>query len=292
MESAANRRQLSLQAINWESTTRKKINRALVVALPKGGQALARAMRYAVLGNAKRFRPLLCLATASIYRTEPKAIKVAIALELIHSYSLIHDDLPTLDDDTIRRGKPTCHIRFGEAIALIAGDALQSLAFEILSKTVQPQAINCLAVAAGAQGMCGGQALDIAGNAKTEAVLRQIHRRKTGAIICAAVKLGAQFGKPKRNEMLALTEFGEATGLLFQIADDILDTTKQTAELGKDAGSDLRHGKPTYTSLLGLATARQRLSQAKKRAHAALAKVDGDTSKLAYLCDKCVVATE
>lgn len=234
------------------------------------------AMRYAVLDGGKRLRPLLVMAAfeAANSGTQDKAVtafdqelalRAACAVELIHAYSLVHDDMPCMDNDVLRRGKPTVHVQFGSASALLAGDALQALAFELLtpdddlvSASRQAKLCRLLARAAGCAGMAGGQAIDLAsvGRALTENQLREMHQLKTGALLRASVLMGATCGEATAQSVNALQAYGAAIGLAFQVVDDILDVTADSATLGKTAGKDQAQDKPTYVSLMGLASAR------------------------------------
>lgn len=237
---------------------------------------LADPMRYAVLDGGKRLRPLLVLATAeAVDGNRQAALRAACAVELIHAYSLVHDDMPCMDNDVLRRGKATVHVKFGQASALLAGDALQALAFELLlpadnSVPIAIQANLCriLARAAGYAGMAGGQAIDLAnvGLALTEPQLRQMHCMKTGALLEASVVMGTMCGNQSSAVQLALKDYGAAIGLAFQVVDDILDVTADSSVLGKTAGKDAAQAKPTYVSVLGLersqAYAHQLLEQA------------------------------
>lgn len=236
---------------------------------------LVEAMRYAVLDGGKRLRPLLVLAAHEAVCSAPAdssqaALRAACAVELIHAYSLVHDDMPCMDNDVLRRGKPTVHVQFGEASALLAGDALQALAFELLTPldgSVAPatQARLCalLARSAGSAGMAGGQAIDLAsvGHQLTENQLREMHQLKTGALLQGSVVMGAQCGAPTPQALAALEAYGAAIGLAFQVVDDILDVTADSATLGKTAGKDASNDKPTYVSLMGL-SASQAYAQA------------------------------
>ncbi len=223
---------------------------------------LGEAMRYAVLDGGKRLRPLLVLAAAEAVGGHPgAALRAACAAELIHAYSLVHDDMPCMDNDVLRRGKPTVHVKFGQAQALLAGDALQALAFELLTpegtdipERVQASLCRLLARAAGHEGMAGGQAIDLAsvGRALTEDELRRMHRLKTGALLQGSVLMGAACGAPSAQAHAALTRYGAALGLAFQVVDDILDVTADSATLGKTAGKDAANDKPTYVALMGL----------------------------------------
>ena len=243
-------------------------------ALSKGIEAhspaaLGEAMRYAVLDGGKRLRPLLVLATAEAVggaSSGSAALNASCAIELIHAYSLVHDDMPCMDNDVLRRGKPTVHVQFGEAQALLAGDALQSLAFEMLtpqdasvSVAVQAACVGLLARASGYQGMAGGQAIDLAsvGQRLTEDQLRQMHRLKTGALLLCSVQMGAAcVPGVSAPVQAALQRFGEALGLAFQVVDDVLDVTADSATLGKTAGKDEAADKPTYVALMGLDAAK------------------------------------
>ena len=249
--------------------------------------ALVDAMRYAVLDGGKRLRPLLVLASCEAVGGNPQAaLRAACATELIHAYSLVHDDLPCMDNDVLRRGKPTVHVKFGEAQALLAGDALQALAFEILTPddaaippALQARLCRLLAQAAGSAGMAGGQAIDLAsvGQALTERQLREMHRLKTGALLQGSVMMGAACGDPMQVALAALATYGAAIGLAFQVVDDILDVTADSATLGKTAGKDAVDDKPTYVSLLGLDRSRAHAQELLQEGLAAL-----DASGLAH----------
>ncbi|MBI5780984.1 MAG: polyprenyl synthetase family protein [Rhodocyclales bacterium] len=228
---------------------------------------LHEAMRYAVLGGGKRIRPLLVFASGEAFAAPAEALlPVAAAVELIHAYSLVHDDLPAMDDDALRHGRPTVHVAFDEATALLTGDALQTLAFQLLATPLpglspdrQLSLVHGLARAAGSRGMAGGQALDLAATGRKISLeaLQALHRCKTGALIRYAVLAGAHCGEPKAEERAALERGAEALGLLFQITDDLLDATADSATLGKTAGKDERYAKATYVTLLGLEGARE-----------------------------------
>jgi len=253
----------------WSSAASVRVESALrrwvSAEVPAG---LGAAMRYAVLGGGKRLRALLVLASSeAVQGNGEAALRAACAVELIHAYSLVHDDLPCMDDDVLRRGQPTAHVKFGEAQALLAGDALQALAFECLTPEgntvpaqVQARLCGLLARAAGAAGMAGGQAIDLAsvGQTLSEPELRRMHQLKTGALLQASVAMGAACTQAPLAAAArdGLRDFGAALGLAFQVVDDILDVTGNASELGKTAGKDARTGKPTYVSLLGLAPAR------------------------------------
>jgi geranylgeranyl diphosphate synthase type II len=244
-----------------------------------------KAVRYSVFNGGKRIRSILCLAAAEAIGGDlGPAIPVACALELIHSYSLIHDDLPAMDNDDFRRGKPTCHKVFGENIAILAGDALLTEAFVLLShvEKVRLSAERRLAViqeiakAAGICGMIGGQALDVlSGKSEpNENMLREIHRRKTGALIVAAVKSGAIIFNARKDKIQALAEYGINVGLAFQIADDILNVEGNRELMGKETGSDAAHNKLTYPSLLGMGKAKEKLAKYINAAEASLSGFD------------------
>ena len=247
----------------------------------------------------KRLRPLLVLATSQALAGAPDAaLRAAVAVELIHAYSLVHDDMPCMDNDVLRRGKPTVHVKFGQAQAMLAGDAMQALAFDVLTPdlgvapALQARLVALLARAAGASGMAGGQAIDLAsvGRALDEAALRDMHRRKTGALLQASVQMGAACGPCNMQAWQALSDYGAAVGLAFQVVDDILDVTQASETLGKTAGKDRDHNKPTYVSLLGLQAARSHAEELRQQALAALASsgLGGAAGLLAVLADKVV----
>lgn len=217
-------------------------------------------MLYATIGSGKRLRPLLCLAVASDYGNSRSALPPACAIELLHSYSLVHDDLPSMDDDALRRGKPACHIRFGEATALLAGDGLQALAYAELAKAkLGDAAIAELARASGWQGMVGGQALDLAKQATNLKALQEMHFRKTGALFVAAARLGAMSAGIAARKLRVPTNFAQAFGLLFQIANDIADEVTPAKVSGKKRGSDQDRKRATYLTVLGMDEARRQL---------------------------------
>ena len=257
---------------------------------------LAAAMRYATLGGGKRVRPLLVYAASECTRAAPEdADACAAAVELIHAYSLIHDDLPCMDDDSLRRGKPTCHVAFDVATALLAGDALQSLAFAVLAGG-RPDAEACrlLADAAGVAGMAGGQQLDLdaTGAALGADSLAQLHMMKTGALIRASIRLGARCGQPMTaGEAASLDRYARAAGLAFQVVDDVLDVEGSSASLGKTAGKDAAQHKATFVTLLGLAGAKARAAELREEAHAALAPFGDRAQRLSELADFLVLRT-
>ena len=260
---------------------------------------LGDAMRYAVLDGGKRLRPLLVLAACEAVDGNPAAaLRVACAVELIHAYSLVHDDMPCMDNDILRRGKPTVHVKFGEAAALLAGDALQALAFELLtpedgSVDAATQAALCrmLAQAAGYQGMAGGQAIDLAsvGKALSSEQLHDMHSLKTGALLQASVMMGAACGAPSTAAKTALRDYGAAVGLAFQVVDDILDVTADSATLGKTAGKDAAQDKPTFVSLMGLPASRNYAQELLSQAHYSLKASElKHTDALSALADMLV----
>jgi len=266
---------------SWSAAQLAEVDGALDAWVGHGAPAgLGQAMRYAVLDGGKRLRPLLVMAACEAVGGNPQAaLRAACAVELIHAYSLVHDDMPCMDNDILRRGKPTVHVKFGQAQALLAGDALQALAFELLTPAgddVPPamQAALCrlLARAAGHEGMAGGQAIDLAsvGLALTEDELRQMHRLKTGALLQGSVTMGAACGHAGAVAWDALNSYGAALGLAFQVVDDILDVTADSATLGKTAGKDAQQDKPTYVSLLGLERSRAHAQELLAQALAAL----------------------
>jgi farnesyl diphosphate synthase len=269
----------------WSANCLLEIERLLERWVPQQAPAgLGDAMRYAVLDGGKRLRPLLALATAEavlgeLPATGSAAWRAACALELIHAYSLVHDDLPCMDNDVLRRGKPTLHVRFGEAQALLAGDALQALAFELLlpgDASVEPalaaRLCRQLALASGWDGMAGGQAIDLAGVGRQldQPQLEDMHRRKTGALLLASVEMGATAAGASEAALQALRRYGRALGLAFQVVDDILDVTADSATLGKTAGKDAAADKPTFVSLLGLDAAQAYADDLLAQAHHAL----------------------
>ena len=258
-------------------------------------QRLHDAMRYAVLGGGKRVRPLLAFAAGEVCGAGVERVQhAAAAVELIHAYSLVHDDMPAMDNDALRRGKPTVHVEFDEATALLAGDALQSLAFDILASTpladdaaTQLKMVQLLAQAAGSRGMAGGQAIDLASVGKplhlTELEFMHIH--KTGALIRASVLLGAQCGSVPDATRTALDHYAKCIGLAFQVVDDVLDAETTTATLGKTAGKDAANNKPTYVSLLGARRARELAQELRADAHTALADLGAPAARLRQLAD-------
>jgi farnesyl diphosphate synthase len=258
------------------------------------------AMRYAVLNGGKRVRPLLVYAAGEFAGAADSALdSIAAAIEFVHSYSLVHDDMPCMDDDVLRRGKPTVHVAFDEATAMLTGDALQAEAFRVLAETpVAAESgmalIRDLAQASGTQGMCGGQAIDLAavGRPMNASELETMHRMKTGALLRASVTMGATAGRVSAIERTALERYADAVGLAFQIVDDVLDASATSAELGKTAGKDQRQSKPTYVSVLGTEAARRWAERLRGEAHDALSSLGPDaqprTARLGQLADLIV----
>ena len=288
----------------WMAGIQQRTETALVAALPSPELAPARlheAMRYSVLGGGKRVRPLLCHAAGAAFGADSSVLdSPSVAVELIHAYSLVHDDLPCMDDDVLRRGKPTCHVEFDEATALLVGDALQTQAFNALSKHLpgitparQLDMLNLLATASGSRGMAGGQAIDLAavGQQLTVGELEFMHIHKTGALIRAAVLLGAHCGEALPDAMEHLGRFANRIGLLFQVVDDILDAEASTATLGKTAGKDAAANKPTYVSILGAREAKAMSAKLRQDAHDALEPFGESALRLHQLTDFIVERT-
>ena len=283
----------------WSRGVAGRVETALAELLPAAHIAPKRmhdAMRYSTLGGGKRVRAMLVFAAGEVGGADPKRLEVAAAaVEMIHAYSLIHDDLPCMDDDVLRRGKPTCHVEFDEATALLAGDALQSLAFQLLSErplaetpAEQLKMLHLFALACGSRGMAGGQAIDLdsVGKSLTLPELEFMHILKTGALIRASVLLGAHCGgglAPADFEHL--DRYGKCVGLAFQVVDDILDEEGDAATLGKTVGKDRADGKPTYTSLMGLPRAKEFARELLHDARGALATFDGRGQRLRELAD-------
>ncbi len=281
----------------WLASRQHQVHQALqqILSNPAGEPRLEAAMQYAVLSGGKRLRPLLAYAAAeAVGGVADSADLAACAVECMHAYSLIHDDLPAMDDDVLRRGLPTCHVKFDEATAILAGDALQTLAFEILAtanlpavdERVRLNMLQELARASGRHGMVAGQAMDMAatGSQLTESSLSRMHQLKTGALITASVMLGAlSTGLASATQLAALRHFAEAAGLSFQIKDDILDVEASTAVTGKEQGKDARQHKATYTSMLGVQGAKMRLAQVEAEAQAALQDFGAGAERLRQL---------
>jgi geranylgeranyl pyrophosphate synthase len=285
-----------LRLKDWQA----RMERALDARMPSPAvepRRLHEAMRYSVLGSGKRVRPALLFATAATLGLQEDEVEgAACAVELIHAYSLVHDDLPAMDNDDLRRGRPTCHRAFDEATAILVGDALQPLAFEILARdptlpaagSIRVQLIGLLAEASGSSGMAGGQAIDLAakGRALDIAGLEQMHERKTGALIRASVLMAAACVPAlAREQQAALATYAQAIGLAFQIQDDVLDETSDVATLGKAVGADRRSGRPTYPAVAGISVARERIRTLHERASTALAAFGPDAMPLRLISD-------
>jgi farnesyl diphosphate synthase len=279
-----------------------RMEAALARLLPATHIAPARlheAMRYASLEGGKRVRPLLTFGAGEVSQAAPERLEIAAAaVELMHAYSLVHDDLPCMDNDVLRRGKPTVHVEYNEATALLVGDALQSLAFQLLGEhrladdaRVQLDMVRTLALAAGSRGMAGGQQIDLesTGAALSLPELEFMHIHKTGALIRAAVRLGADCGQANSEERQRLDRYAKAIGLAFQVVDDVLDHDASTATLGKTAGKDSRQRKATYVAALGLASARQRADELRAEALAALEGLGSRARRLAQVADFIVL---
>ncbi len=285
--------------VAWMRAAQQRVQRALDARLPAAEldpRRLHEAMRYAVLGGGKRVRPLLAFAAGELTGAAAARVeRVAVAVELIHAYSLVHDDLPCMDDDVLRRGRPTCHVRFDEATAMLAGDALQSEATLVIVEDALADdparnagLLTLFALACGSRGMAGGQAIDLAGigQAFTLAELERMHRLKTGALMRAAVLLGAGCGEPlAAAHHAALVRFADVAGLAFQVVDDILDVEASSTELGKTAGKDALHNKPTYVSILGLDAAKAKAARLRDEARDALAAFGGRARRLAEIAE-------
>jgi farnesyl diphosphate synthase len=280
----------------WLTRELERFETCAAAELPpadKTPQRLHQAIRYAALGAGKRVRPLLVYGAGACARPVgeiPALDSAALAVEFVHVYSLIHDDLPCMDDDVLRRGRPTVHVAFDEATAMLAGDALQAEAFRVLADARAPSDVRAmlmreLAHAIGTDGMCGGQAIDLdaIGRSLSLADLESMHRKKTGALLLASVRMGAHAGGAAAPMMAALDRYGRAIGLAFQIVDDVLDVEGTSEVLGKTAGKDAQKNKPTYVSVLGLAAARERAERLRRDALAALDEIEEDVSPVKTL---------
>ena len=286
----------------WVLTHQRRFEETLHHLLPSADiapQRLHQAMRYSVLEGGKRVRPLLAFAAGELSGASVERVSIAAAaVELIHAYSLVHDDMPCMDDDVLRRGKPTCHVEYDEATALLVGDALQSLAFQLLAEHTlsdapaqQLQMVRVLAEAAGSRGMAGGQAIDLDSVGKQLALpeLERMHIHKTGALIRAAIFLGAHCGTLGKSGAERLDRYGKCIGLAFQVIDDILDAEADTATLGKTAGKDASHDKPTYVTLLGAQNAKQMAADLRRDALDALHDFGAEADRLRELADFIVL---
>ena len=288
--------------MGWVSARQSHLEEVLRKLLPRAEAAPQRlhdAMRYAVLNGGKRVRPLLVYAAGELSGADVARLDIAAAaVELIHSYSLVHDDMPCMDNDVLRRGKPTCHVEYDEATALLVGDSLQSLAFQLLAEqrlnddaARQLEMIKLLAVASGSRGMAGGQAIDLAsvGKALTLPELEFMHIHKTGALIRASILLGTHCGSVAPAQLGKLDRFGKLIGLVFQVVDDLLDCEADTATLGKTAGKDADNDKPTYVSLLGVQAARDMAQRLHRDALEDLAEFGDAAQRLRELADFIVL---
>jgi farnesyl diphosphate synthase len=287
---------------SWIAAHQARFEEVLRGLLPRAEiapQRLHEAMRYAVLDGGKRVRPLLAFAAGELAGADTARVDIAAAaVELIHAYSLVHDDMPCMDDDVLRRGKPTCHVQYDEATALLVGDSLQTLAFQLLAEhrlnddaARQLEMVKLLALASGSRGMAGGQAIDLAsvGKSLTLPELEFMHIHKTGALIRAAVLLGAQCGSVSVEQLDRLDHFGKLIGLAFQVVDDVLDCEADTATLGKTAGKDADNDKPTYVSLLGIQGARDMAQRLHREALETLAGFGDEAQRLRELADFIVL---
>ena len=285
----------------WMKAVQADAESSLERFLPPASQVPAKlheAMRYTALGGGKRVRPLLVHASGALFGADADALaRAASAVEMIHVYSLVHDDMPCMDDDDLRRGKPTVHVAYDEATALLVGDALQAQAFEVLAGTTTVPAartvtmLRLLAEAAGSKGMCGGQAIDLdsVGLSLTLEQLERMHQLKTGAMLRVSVLLGALAGRDlASHEQEALVAYSRAIGLAFQVVDDILDATADSATLGKTAGKDAADNKPTYVSILGLEPSKALAEQLRQQAHDALAPFGEQALRLREIADLIV----
>jgi farnesyl diphosphate synthase len=287
---------------SWVAARQSHFEEVLRGLLPRADvapQRLHEAMRYAVLDGGKRIRPLLAFAAGELAGADAARLDIAAAaVELIHAYSLVHDDMPCMDNDVLRRGKPTCHVQYDEATALLVGDSLQTLAFQLLAEhrlsddaQRQLDMIKLLAVATGSRGMAGGQAIDLVsvGKSLTLPELEFMHIHKTGALIRAAIMLGAHCGSASAPQLAKLDHFGKLIGLAFQVVDDVLDCEADTTTLGKTAGKDADNGKPTYVSLLGVQGAQDMARRLHGAALETLAEFGDSAQRLRELADFIVL---
>ncbi|AXA92400.1 polyprenyl synthetase family protein [Massilia sp. YMA4] len=292
---------MSAQFQDWMKSIQAGMEADMSACLPAADVVptkLHAAMRYALLGGGKRVRPLLVYAAGALTGADARILsRAAAAVEMIHAYSLVHDDMPCMDDDELRRGKPTVHVAYDEATALLVGDALQAQAFNVLADADsipparQVAMLRLLAQAAGSAGMCGGQAIDLdsVGLALTLEQLERMHQLKTGALLRASVVLGALAGRDlDEAELRALHDYSRAIGLAFQVVDDVLDATADSATLGKTAGKDAADNKPTYVSILGLEPSVALAERLRQDAHAALAPFGDNALRLRELADLIV----
>jgi geranylgeranyl diphosphate synthase type II len=281
-----------MELTSYLSARQKEVDRALDRFLPRASASPAtihKAMRYSLFAGGKRLRPVLCLAAADACGGRASAaLSLACALECIHTYSLIHDDLPSMDNDDLRRGRATCHKVFGDGIAILAGDALLTIAFEIAAQAKETrrydlrQIFQEIATAAGSQKLIAGQVADLEGEGRriNRAQLRYIHENKTAALLTCSVRLGAMAANARTSELTAITAFGRALGLAFQVIDDILDVTQTSEKLGKSAGKDVAAKKATYPAVIGLEKSRAEARRLTAKAHAALANFGRSADRL------------
>ncbi|HET9662958.1 MAG TPA: farnesyl diphosphate synthase [Burkholderiales bacterium] len=288
---------------SWVHARQTRIESTLENVLPApeiAPQRLHRAMRYAVLGGGKRVRPLLAFAAGELTAADTERVAIAAAaVECIHAYSLVHDDLPCMDDDVLRRGRPTCHVEYDEPTALLVGDALQSLAFQLVSEyrlandpAQQLEMVKLLAIAAGSRGMAGGQAIDLeaVGKALSVPELEFMHIHKTGALIRAAILLGVRCGDdPDEKALARIDGYAKCIGLAFQVVDDVLDAEASTATLGKTAGKDAEQNKPTYVSTMGIAESKAFAEDLRQQALAAVKEFGERALRLRQLADFIVL---
>jgi geranylgeranyl diphosphate synthase type II len=284
---------------SYLETRSRLVDRALDGFLPSAKTRPAtihEAMRYSLFAGGKRLRPIICIAAAEACGGElEKAMPAAAAVECLHTYTLIHDDLPCMDDDDLRRGRPTCHVKFGEGVAVLAGDGLLTISFEILAKTSPTRRygvadyVHELAVASGSRHLIGGQVMDLEGEGSevllTPAQLRYIHESKTAALLTASVRLGAMTANASPAKLEALSTYGRALGLAFQVIDDILDVTQTSEKLGKSAGKDEAVAKSTYPALFGLEKSRKEAAKLTRSAHAALEPLGKKAETLHAIAD-------
>lgn len=288
--------------VGWTRNVQARMEARMAEILPQPNlvpERLHQAMRYAVLGGGKRVRPLLSHAAGELTGADKSRLEIVSAsVEMIHAYSLVHDDMPCMDDDVLRRGKPTVHIEYDDATALLVGDALQALAFQIVaenrlcdSEAQQLNMITLLGQACGSRGMAGGQAIDLASVGKNLSLpeLEFMHIHKTGALIRAAILMGAACGRGlDEKQLAALDRYAKCVGLAFQVVDDVLDAEASTATLGKTAGKDAKDGKPTYVSIMGAAQAKALADELHGEALQALENYDAQADRLRFLADYIV----
>lgn len=272
----------------YKTRVQQQLESAFKRHLPDQTTRLAQAMRYSSLNNGKRFRAMLVYASGQSLGAKKEDLdSAAVAIELIHAYSLIHDDLPAMDNDDLRRGEPSCHIQFDEHTAILAGDALQSMAFEVLAGAPNQALLMIQRLSRASGDMVRGQSLDMmaTGQKLTLTSLQHIHESKTGALIRAALVMGAMSAQAKEQDIVALDDYGRHIGLAFQVTDDVLDQTQSSAKLGKKSGADMALNKNTYPALMGLESSQQYAAKLVKNAHQSLGKIQGDSVFLQQLAD-------